>query len=337
MSDTHPDHWQNFYDFCRLDKAAGGPDPHMACIGRISDTRCLDRRGTAWLGVLYASVYNVPTALVLSKQFPTPESALSYTDVEAWLLDNWGGIAFRRERKAVRSVEKLAKCISSAAAYVDVLTGHIEAWHSVADEAQRYEKAFEDVCGGIYGFGRYIGQKWIEYLRRYCGVDVQVGDIRSKDGWSPRHALALLYPEHKELLEDGGDGPDAVAKVEQIATEARETLSGVFGLTLDYYELQVLLCDYKQCWVGKRQYPGRSQDSELDYDRKLQAYWGHPQAEMYEARKSFAPKWALGELNGWDGVRKPLGEVLRVHGYMWTDSKYNWNKSKNNLSQPTKS
>ncbi len=330
-----PDHWQQFYDFCRLDKAAGGPDPHMVCIGQIAKQRGLDRAGSAWLGACYAAVYNVPTALVIHRRFSTPEAALDRLEVEAWLLDNWGGITFRRERKAVRSIEKLARCLSSAAVYCRALDEHLKAWAAIPSPKQRYEAAFRSVCDGIYGFGRYIGQKWLEFGFRCCGFPVRVHDIRAKDGWSPRYALALLYPEHRELLEDGGDGPDAVRAVEALAVDARDTLLGVFGLELDFYELQVLLCDYKQCWSGRRQYPGRSQDSELDYSHKITPHWGEEAfTEMFSARAMVAPGWALGEINGWEGVRKPLGAVLRDHGYMWSDSLYLWSDSAANLSSP---
>jgi hypothetical protein len=330
-----PDHWQQFHDFCYLDKKAGGPDPHMVCTGQIAKQRGLGQAESAWLGACYVSVYNVPTALVINRRFPTAGSALDRMEVEAWLLDNWAGITFRRERKAVRSVEKLARCLSSAASYCLDVEGRLAAWMSAPTSASQYEAAYADVCGGVYGWGRYNGQKWIEYGRRYCDFPVRVHDVRAKDGWSPRHALGLLYPEHRPLLEDGGDGPDAVREVEALAADARDTLAVVYGLELDFFELQVLLCDYKQCWVGRRQYPGRSQDSELDYVSKIAPHWGRDVfAEQFAARRVVAPRWALGELNGWEGVRKPLGAVLRDHGYTWSDSLYLWSASAANLNSP---
>ena len=335
MSYSNIEHWQKFYEFCYYEKLAGGPDPHMACVGAAARLRGMSWDESAWLGALYASVYNVPTALALHSRFPTPDHALDQGEVEEWLRANWAGIAFRRERKAVRSPIKLARCLTSFAEFCDPerLEATVASWKDIASPVARFETAFEDVCS-VYGIGRYIGQKFIEYGRRYCDFQTQVHDIRAKDGWSPRVSLALLAPEHAELLIDGGDSPETVRTVEAIATQAREQLSTIYGLDLDYYELQVLLCDYKQSAVGRRQYPGRSQDSELDYDVKIAPHWGTKHTEMYDVRRAIFPSWALGEHSGWDGVRKELRGVLVDHGYTWSDALYDYHQSKNNLSTP---
>lgn len=332
----HPvtDHWQGFYEFCYYEHLAGGPDPHMACVAEVGRQAGLDRAGLAWLGALYASVYNVPTALVLHHRFPTP-AAVEELDAMAWLTEHWAGIALRRERKAVRSPEKLARCLASWAAFCrpHELEARLHHWYMLTED--RYEVAFDEVCT-VYGVGRYIGQKWIEYARRYCDAAPRVNDVRARDGWSPREALALLYPQRAALLTEGGDSPDVVAAVEAIAAELRTTLDDLYELPphLDFYELQVLLCDYKQSAVGQRQYPGRSQDSEIEYDAKIAPHWGARQEAMYAARAAIFPHWALGELSGWSGVRKDLGKVLARHRYTWSDSLYSWEHSRADLANP---
>ena len=328
-----PDHWRQFYEFCRWEKEAGGPDPHMTCVGQI----CIDANypaGTkAWLGALYAAVYNVPTAMALFRMYDDPRMLLTGGTAAPRLKEHWAGLAFRRERKAVRDPEKLARCLTSFAQFVLALPAIQDGWDDIEDPAERFEAAFADVCK-VYGVGRYIGQKYIEYGRRFCGFDARVGDIRARDGWSPRESMALLMPEHAALLTDGGDGDEAVAKIEALAQDVRNHVLNEYGLQLDFYELQVLLCDYKQSWSGKRQYPGRSQDSELAYDAKISPHWGQPCVEMYAARARAFPVRALGEVCGWTGVRDELGHTLADYGYTWSDLQFDWQRSKNDLRHP---
>lgn len=323
-------HWQFFAEFCREELATGGPDPHMRLVGHIAKTTGQDFYTTAWSGLCYCAVYNVPTAVVLWKYWPHPRVLQAgERELAKWLSDHREGIAFRRERKAVRSADKakLAKCLFSAAQWLEEkrLSGGIN-WPD-------FEHAFEDTCR-IYGFGRYIGQKYVEYCRRYLGTTAQVQDIRAHDGWSPRAALSLLFPEHATVL-NGGNSKEEIQLSESCAREAKERLSGDFGIQVDYYLLQVLLCDYKQSVIGRRQFPGKSQDSELEYDAKLTPYWGKC-TEMYSARAEIIHPKALGELNGWTGVRKELGYVLSEHGYTWSDRVYNYHLSRNNLSHPVR-
>lgn len=337
-----PDHLQQFADFCRWDRAAGGPDPHMACVGQICKQQNFTPAQTLWLGALYCAVYNVPTALVLLAKWPTAEAAYADEERTIWLAENWAGIAFRRERKAVRSAIKLGRCIESVAMWCLDAQSTTEAWDLSPGADERYELAFDDVTKNIYGFGRYIGQKFLEYGRRYCAWNVQVQDIRADDGWSPREGLALLMPGYSHMLTSEKNDALTLESINALADMLREDVLKKHQLTLDYYELQVFLCDYKQSWTGKRQYPGRSQDSELDYFNKIKDHWGKPPGDatllfqpMFKARVAIFPHKALGEINGWHGVRKKLGKVLSTNGYTWSDLVYSWHRSKD-LSKPVK-
>jgi hypothetical protein len=136
--------------------------------------------------------------------------------------------------------------------------------------------------------------------------------------------LALLYPEDSEKL-NGDDRPEHLALANARAEDAGRELAER-GIELTRYNLQVLLCDFKQCYIGRRQFPGRSQDSELEYEAKIAPHWG-PDPTMRNARKELFPKQALGELSGWTHVRQELGHVLRDFGYMWSDLLYDYVKT----------
>ncbi len=326
---TPDQHFRFFAEFCQQELLIGGPDPHMKLVGWMAQADSCSWQESAWRGLCYCAVYNVPTAHALWTHLPADPGQF-----QEWVARNWDGIAFRRERKAIwgqpkDGVSNLGRCLQSAATWLNgkLATGIEPTWPN-------YETAFKDACS-IYGFGRYIGQKFVEYCRRYLGTTAQVPDIRPKDGWSPRKALSLLYPEHSAALNDEGKNPLAIATVNELAAKTRHKLLYQFGVEVDYYLLQVLLCDYKQSIIGCRQFPGKSQDSELEYDARLTPHWGRCE-QMYQARRALFPSQALGELAGWPRVRKELGYVLRDFGYTWSDLLYDFHKSKANLKQPVR-
>ena len=230
-----------------------------------------------------------------------------------WIEEHWEGLTFRRERRAVRTREKLARYFLSFAEWAERVP--TAGWLTTTDREQAYREAWYS-ADAVWGLGRYGKLKLLEALNR-GGYRLELPDIRARGGWSPRQALALLIPEHADVL--GRDTKSAAVEVEKIAEDYRLTSPTL----LNRYEFQVLLCDYKQSYVGRRQYPGRSQDSEIAYSQKIADYWPWDTA-MWGARAGLFPPEVLGEIAGWDHVRDELGHVLTDHGYTWSDFRYDY-------------
>lgn len=311
------DHWHRFAEFVYYERAVGGPDPHMRLVGEGMSAG-EDWREIVWRGGCYIGVYNVPTAQVLWEHL-RPEEAVDYDKAAAFVADAWGGLTMRRERRAVRTPTKLAKYLCTYAQWMEELAD--QPWATTTND---YAAAWRDVHR-VYGLGRYVALKLIEYLGRYAGSPTRLEGIMAKGGWSPRQALALLYPNGAHSLM-GDDSPHNVQHAEHVARLGRDRLAESYGIDLDWYNFQVLLCDYKQSYVGKRQFPGRSQDSELEYWRKIDAWWGLDR-KMFEARARLFPLEALGEHNGWVSVREELGNVLRDFKYTWSDLLYDYDST----------
>lgn len=328
------DHWSNFAEFCRWEMKAGGPDPHMRLAARMAENDGADWLEQVWRGLCYLGVYNVPTAAAVWNEWPWVKARGASGKFTSWLGRHWkGGIALRRERKAVLSPVKLGRYFDSAVQWLRDKQDNGLGWIGDCDLSprERYDTGWEDVQS-IYAMGRYVANKFLEYARRYLNVNSPAYDIRSRGGWSPREGLALLWPYYAETL-CGDDSPEACAVADHCASQTRTAVQEQYGLDLDYYNLQVLLCDYKQCYVGRRQFPGRSQDSEIAYERKIAPHWGRNVA-MYAARRQIFPTEVLGEVRGWNRVREELGDCLAVHGYMWSDFCYDYLRSRHNLARP---
>jgi hypothetical protein len=309
---ARPDIAQRVAEFVKFERAVGGPDPHMATVGHMSAGLSLEER--LWRAGCYVGVYNVPTAERLWEAWPWPRIVFEGPYLEPWLAMMWGGIVTRRERRAVRTPWQLGHYLMDYAEMASkIVSGQVD--------ISTYERAWT-AANGVYGLGRYAALKLLEFWRRYCDQpQLAIDDIRPAGGWSPRQGLALVFPQHAPALL-GDDRPAHLATANRLAGIFRENLAD-WGVELDWYNTQVLLCDVKQALVGQRQYPGRSLDSEIEYHDAIADFWQMPTA-MWASRAALFPERALGEVQGWRHVRKELGRVVWQHGYTWTDTRYDF-------------
>jgi len=308
------DHWQAFKDFITYELAAGGPDPHMRCVEWMS--RGLPDAEKVWRAGVYVSVYNVPAAEVIWRAWPWARVLDEQEKLTPWIAEHWGGLTLRRERRAVRTPAKLAACLISYAWWARDFPGW--AVHLPPNEGG-FQQAWS-LSMEIHGFGRYAMLKLIETLRRMDQLPVTWFDLRSYGGWSPRLTLSLLEPS-LPADEAHKDGMVQCGRADVVAGRVLQRLHDE-GLPLDWFRYEVFLCDYRQSAIGMRQYPGRSNDSEMEHHTAV-AREGH-ETLLWSARQALLPAWARGEIQGWHGVRKPLSEVLATHGYTWSDLLYRW-------------
>jgi hypothetical protein len=317
---TPREHFHFLAEFLAYEQALNGPDGHLVTLGPLLAGASLEER--IWRCGLYAAVYNVPTAEAIWQQWSFERALRHREDFRAWVVDTFPRFSLRRERRAVRTPAKFAACVESLLEWIPHRPG---LW----DDEDGYETAWVSTAN-IYGMGRYIRIKLLEAFHRHAGAAFQLGDIRASGGHSPRAALAMLYPRYEPEL-TGGDTKSNCAAAEMCARWAREELSERHGLEASWFELQVALCEYKSEY-NRNQYPGRTLDSELVHWEKARAL-GH-ESRFLDARAQLFPAEALGERQGWSGRRKDLHECLRTWGYTWSDTKYSYHLSKDDLSRP---
>ena len=322
-------HLLYFAEFVKAVQDAGGTTPHMLMTVESARRQKHTYEKLWWAGC-YAFVYNYASAEVLYNHWRPGEwtgDALS-----KWIGENWKGIKFRKERKAARSVARLTTCMQTYYDFMERVPDRD--WFRSKNGysgGERYNAAFEDICNNVKYMGRYIAIRWLEVVRRVFDIDMEMPDLRSRDGDHPRKALALMYPEHLTALM-GGNSDAEIAETDEVVEICKEDLRKLYGVKTDYYTMQSLLCEYKQSCLGRRQYPGKSVDSELSYFEKVCTdWWGdafREQTIMYDVRRTIFPSYMLGEVQGWSGVREELGNVLVDHGYTWSDRVYNYVKTK---------
>lgn len=320
---TPQTHMAALSEFVRLETEIGGPDPHLATLGEMM-REVTDFKERVWRVGCYASGYNVPTAEAIWKAWPFERVLEDVDELPAWIATHWEGLGFRRERRAVRTRAKFARCLTS-----------IAEWTAKADtydwwQEDDYESAWKS-SSEIYGLGRYVQLKFLEGLLRYCGGKFEPKDIRPVGGRTPRGTLALLYPQHGAALR-GNDSRENIEIANMCAAWAREEIAEKYGAPhLDYFRLQVCLCEGGKTFVG-RQYVGSTTDSELKYHLKARAYWGDD-TDLLRARATLFDDRVLGEKNGWWDKRQELGTTWPRWGYYWTDLRHSYFQTRD-LARP---
>jgi len=312
-----------FGEFCRLKVGVNGPDVHMKAAGAVTEGLSDDER--RWKLALYNCFSSVPTAAVIWARIPRERLVVAdESAVMLWLEKHWRGIPVRNTRRPVRAPHRLAKCLQSVARFDADVRGmsYEEAWQA-ADE--------------VWSWGRYVKIKYLETLRRFMGPEyahLEAPNIRPNGGWSPRRMLSWLYPDVETLASTSNDRPTLDA-VNFYAANARETASGFVGRDVSFYEVEALLCNYRQNLTGKL-YPGRTIDSELEYHGRVRRYWSADSddplldpylgtADFFGARARTFPTETLGEVQGWEGPRPEIFRTITEFGYIWSDVLYDFN------------
>lgn len=315
-------HRRLFAEFCRNERLGGGPDPHMKLAVWMAQQPGWTWDPAWWYGC-YIGPYVVATGELIHSRWRTAHHVLAdQAGFRAWIAEHYPNFEIRRERRAIYGVRRFA----------DHMIGYAQWAAAGIPKFENFEQAWEHV-NRVPGNGRYGSTKLYEVLHRGGLLEFPFPDIRPHGGESPRIALAWLRPEEAEALM-GGNSPRTIARVNEIAREEKDRLRDEGGVDLDWFEFEVLLCEYKQAYDG-HQYPGRAHDSELGRGTKVQNRYPQMKFAMWEGRLSLFPHECLGEVGGRWGGRRELGHVIHKHGYTWSDVLYDYHATMD-LAHPVK-
>lgn len=292
-------HWPLFRKFIRAEKAVGGPDCQFTLLIEHAKTerpgRLLDGHDWMWLIGCYGAHHCAMPAFEVFRVFRALDVINKPRVLRTWLKDHWSALPVRREMRSHRMLEKRWTCLVDFARYAN------------SDRWKRgmFDDLWTDTQAQIKYYGRYMSIKVLELMRR-TGVrpDVHSYDIRAAHAWSPRAAMALLYPHHAEWLGDRSrNDPATVRNVERYARKIHDDLTR-HGIDVSFFELQGLLCNYKEMLYG-RFYPGAGHDEDMEYMKEYAADFDPK--PWYKTRARIFKHKYLGEISGWDGLRPEEG------------------------------
>ena len=327
---TKDEQWSMLREFIQKKLDVGEPSPHMKIVGFLGKDKPIRER--FWMAGCYAVPYSIITAEVLWTEWPLERALSDLGGLEEWIYANWKDIHTRTERRCVRTPAKFSECLLGYCRWMNhTLPNTLEEIKGLGND-EAYDLLWESVNSVMY-LGRYINIRILDFYHRYCGISAKLYDIRSIGGWSPKKMLALLYPEHKEVLLGPGKYGDPLAN--KLATEAMYSYIED-GLKIDFYIFAAMLCEYRVAYENMRQYPGRTHDQEIEYFAKKGAAWVKKGFEfkMFEARKELFPHECLGEIGGWTGIRDELSTVMRQYRYVWSDVEFDYGETGHDLGNP---
>lgn len=291
-------HWPLFRKFIRAEKAVGGPDCQFTLMleharhwsGQLGD------RNMVWLIGCYGAHHCAMPAYEVFRTFAREEILRSSGQkrLRRWLKEHWNALPVRREMRSHRMLDKRWTCLIDFARYADSLRWRKGTFDEVWDDSQQQIKYY----------GRYMAIKVLELLHRTVRPDMPSYDIRARHAWSPRAAMALLYPKQASWLADRSrNDPETVESVEIYAQQIYDNLYG-HDIHVSMFELQGLLCNYKEMLYG-RFYPGAGHDEDMEY---MNAYAQDfdPKPWWKTRRRIFDHRY-LGEISGWRGLRPAEG------------------------------
>jgi hypothetical protein len=297
MALPHFEVWDKFAEFVHHEvKIANGPDCQLKLLVGLGNGRGDTER--MWLNGCYAAHHCVPSGYALWREFPNPHVLVAYPDeqnrLEDWLEDNWSALPVRPEMRSHRMVEKRHACIVDFARYAVQ-----ETWR-VGD----YETIWKQSIGAVRYYNRYMAIKYLELMRMTVRPDLVLGDMRAKHGWSPRIGLGLLFPDDADVVGDREDNSDyAIQLTEDCASECLQILREEYNLEISYFQIQVLLCNFREMLVGGF-YPRAGHDEEMDYIKLAETKFD--MTPVWEKRAELFDKSLLGEHNNWFGIQKSM-------------------------------
>ena len=335
LDERTPDwHFNKFVTFTKRKIEINEPSPHLRMVGYMTEKYSMNDR--LWLLGTYAATYNVPTGQVIWENWTHTDVLEKPRTLEKWLTKNWKGIITRTERRCVRSPAKMAECLISCAYWIENKFRELPTL-AAGNTNEYYDRVYESVTGIKY-FGRYISIRFVEGLRRFCGIPAYLYDVRSVGGWSPKRCMMYFHPERIGVLKTDDAKGNALmdSLTEELLVRVKETLPEV-----DSYVLAAMLCEYKGAFENRHQFVGHTIDQKFALYDKTMAYWGENWShdKIWEARKAIHPWQVLGEYeNRWHAYRQDLARVLRDFGYIWSDLRYDYiaTRDSNSYAHPVR-
>jgi hypothetical protein len=320
-------HFDKFVEFTQFKEYAGEPSPHLRTVVHLSKDSSWEEK--IWRVGCYAVPYSVLSAEVLWTHWPYEEVS-DRGALKQWLEKHWGHFHIRTERRCVRSLDNFYRSLVGYHHWIRTyLKPFLDTCHEQGTPA--FYDAIWEVMDQVPFFGRYIAIRAIEGLRRLGVANADLYDIRAIGGHSPIRALTLFYPERAEALLNEDD---------VVINQSGEDLAAYIQKKLpfaSYYVCAAMLCEYRKAFEDSNEYCARTQDAELEHYQKYIPYWeelGY-NSNILKARREIFDQRCLGEMSGWSGVRKELSKVLSSWGYNWSDTIYDYPRTRD-FSRPVR-
>lgn len=302
VEEAAPIHRRMFTEFCNIEMEAGGPDPQILLTARAIQRH---HRSSPELAGLFVNPYSCAGGAILWRLQEKKPDPMEWVP---WLTQHGKIIPIRKERRPVKGAwQRFSIC---AASYLEWARTE---YPKVRDEP--YSAVYASVNKHVKYMGRYATMKLLEVLYQAEMIRYPQDTMVPRDGKFPRRTMALLMPEHTEMLRGTRQEED----VDALCARIKHGIEARIEMEVSWFQIETMLCIYRQSLKGK--YPGGRQDSELGHwNNAMSTLDGgtvsdlHRHFPFFELRKDLYPIHLLGEWNDppWFGIRPELEEQRKA-------------------------
>ena len=304
---------EDIAEFARWHLASGDVDPAYPVLRRLLPDG--DEQALRFV-FLYVAYYNLPSALgAWSRGVFTEPGRLPDETVAKFPTGT--------ERRGHRSPETLIAHLADLAKIAEQHGGLVpwlrEAFPSGGLSEGANWRSIQTDLRTVRGNGRWAAYKTGEILGTVLGWRLEPTDAGHDFSTGPRKGLADCYPETAHL---SGFQPHVVSALDTHTRDLARWFVDKVGAHVPVEQVETILCDWHSV-VNGGYYVGHDIDLMLEQiNRAVErgVIDSETADRLLEIRaREFDHRW-LGEIKGWDGVRRPLKRYYREHQIIrWWD------------------
>lgn len=292
-----------FLDYYGLFMNSGDCDPAFPILNYIADRFELNSEQRYWIAFLYGTNYCAPTTYYIYNEFPDYEN-VSMERMNRWWRDNKEKTFFQTDRSKVKNFDAFPKIVKS---YIDLMG---KSQKKTICKSESYEDLYK-LASKIYYFGRFSIFNYTQALWELTGTRFLPTFFDLKDAESCRNGLCYVFnklhfvkQKNKEI-----NFPELQANLDKLLVDLKKIFRKI---PVNIWNVETALCAYKKLYWGTR-YLGYYIDRQQEEIETLQyrVTEGVDWQPLWDFRKEFFDKTLLGELNGWQGIRKDNMNIFR--------------------------
>lgn len=271
----------------------------------LAERHALGREQMLWLAFINGNTQNIVTTWLIMARFPE----IRGLDVEAlgsWFNENYDKLGWDTDRRYHKK-----DFIASVRCYMELTQGDQGAYFGQfmvpGDEEESFRRAWAQIRGKFYTFGRLSTFSYCEYLR-IVGLPILCDQLFLEDmegSKSHRNGLARVLGRddldwHKDLTFTGDYSPQELDWLKQegesLLEEARIRTSSNTSIDpreVSYFTLESALCTYKSWHRKNRRYANVYNDMFYDRIAKAECHWGAEVQDFWRCREECTPPHLL--------------------------------------------
>lgn len=258
------------------------------------------------LSFLFSVTYCVESALILFEK-QRKYGCLSRTQ----LIEVKPHLVFQSDRKYMRMKDSFERCMD------DFYRNHREARaffaKVCAGNVVKLKEAISYVSSWTM-FGRFSAFLFLETLVELTGYEIRNTTIDWKNGDTATSGLLNLFcfDNYANIFDKKNKLILPPEKMDEMLSYTLGVISARGG-NPNVTEVETSLCAYRKFYKGSR-YNGYYLDRMLEEIIKMRPNYPAISAELVEIRKKKFDKHYLGEVCGWDGIRKDMKKLYLSTG-----------------------